>query len=154
MKETLFRKLTVVTAACLVSTLFIAQPALAEHGHALADAMINLSLQGPPGVDGPQGPKGDDGNDGPQGPKGDDGLDGKDGKDGEDGIDGAVIGDLKKRRAQIQEIGHRGDARVIDALVPLRLMFGYSTDLRSLTKGRANFTLEFHSFDNLSVQAP
>ena len=67
---------------------------------------------------------------------------------------GAVIGDLKKRRAQIQEIGHRGDARVIDALVPLRLMFGYSTDLRSLTKGRANFTLEFHSFDNLSVQAP
>ena len=36
-----------------------------------------------------------------------------------------------------------------DARVPLRMMFGYSTDLRSLTKGRAHFTMSFHSFDKL-----
>jgi len=62
---------------------------------------------------------------------------------------GAVIGDLRQRRAQVREISQRGENRIIDALVPLRRMFGYSTDLRSLTKGRANFMMRFHAYDTL-----
>jgi elongation factor G len=62
---------------------------------------------------------------------------------------GAVIGDLKARRASILDIGTSRDRRVARAHVPLRQMFGYSTDVRSLTKGRATFTMEFHAFDHL-----
>jgi elongation factor G len=64
---------------------------------------------------------------------------------------GSVIGDLKQRRAHINDLTTRGDKRVASARVPLRLMFGYSTELRSLTKGRANFTMEFQAFDNLQA---
>ena len=64
---------------------------------------------------------------------------------------GSVIGDLKQRRAHINDLATRGDKRVASARVPLRLMFGYSTELRSLTKGRANFTMEFQAFDNLQA---
>jgi len=60
---------------------------------------------------------------------------------------GAVLGDLRQRRASVQDIGDRTETKLIDALVPLRNMFGYSTDLRSLTKGRAVFTMRFHSYD-------
>jgi elongation factor G len=63
---------------------------------------------------------------------------------------GPVIGDLKSRRAQVNDISQRGDSRVVEALVGLRNMFGYSTDLRSLTKGRATFTMTFHAYDNLT----
>jgi elongation factor G len=62
---------------------------------------------------------------------------------------GAVLGDLRQRKAHVQDIGDRGETKLIDALVPLRNMFGYSTDLRSLTKGRAVFTMRFHSYDSL-----
>jgi elongation factor G len=62
---------------------------------------------------------------------------------------GAVIGDLKQRRAHIFDVGSGHDRRVTQAHVPLRSMFGYSTDLRSLTQGRATFAMEFHAFDNL-----
>ncbi len=62
---------------------------------------------------------------------------------------GSVIGDLKARRAQVQKIGHRGDNQVIDAWVSLAKMFGYATDLRSLTKGRADFVMKFHAYDTL-----
>ena len=55
---------------------------------------------------------------------------------------GAVVGDLSSRRAQIKETLLRGKTRVINALVPLAEMFGYATRLRSLTKGRATFTME------------
>lgn len=55
---------------------------------------------------------------------------------------GAVVGNLSSRRAQIKETLPRGNARVIAALVPLAEMFGYATRLRSLTKGRATFTME------------
>lgn len=55
---------------------------------------------------------------------------------------GEVMGDLSSKRAQIKETKMRGNARAIDALVPLSEMFGYSTRLRSLTKGRATFTME------------
>jgi elongation factor G len=62
---------------------------------------------------------------------------------------GGVIGDLRQRHAQIEDIGTRGEHRVVDARVPLARMFGYSTDVRSLTKGRALFTMRFHAYDNL-----
>jgi len=64
---------------------------------------------------------------------------------------GSVIGDLRARRALVRDMRQRGELRVIDALVPLRMMFGYSTDLRSLSKGRADFMMQFHAFDNLSA---
>jgi elongation factor G len=67
---------------------------------------------------------------------------------------GAVIGDLKARRANIFDIATSHDRRLIQAHVPLRQMFGYSTELRSLTKGRATFTMEFHAFDNLVEGQP
>jgi len=62
---------------------------------------------------------------------------------------GAVIGDLRARRAQIRDLGNRSELRIVEALAPLRRMFGYSTDLRSLTKGRATFTMRFHAYDSL-----
>jgi elongation factor G len=67
---------------------------------------------------------------------------------------GAVIGDLKSRRASILDIGTGRDRRTAQAHVPLRQMFGYSTELRSLTQGRATFTMEFHAFDNLAESQP
>jgi elongation factor G len=62
---------------------------------------------------------------------------------------GAVIGDLRQRHAHILDVGDRGAMKLAQARVPLRNMFGYSTDLRSLTRGRASFTLEFRAYDNL-----
>lgn len=55
---------------------------------------------------------------------------------------GDVIGDLNRRRGQIQSQEQRGNNVQIDSEVPLATMFGYSTDVRSLTSGRANFTME------------
>jgi elongation factor G len=60
---------------------------------------------------------------------------------------GDVIGDLNARRGQIEEVGFRGTQRVITAKVPLRRMFGYSTDLRSATQGRANYSMQFDTYD-------
>jgi elongation factor G len=60
---------------------------------------------------------------------------------------GDVIGDLNARRGQIEELGFRGTQRVIHAKVPLRRMFGYSTDLRSATQGRANYSMQFDTYD-------
>jgi elongation factor G len=62
---------------------------------------------------------------------------------------GAVIGDLNQRRGQVQDVGAKGSKRVVQAHVPLRNMFGYSTRLRSLTEGRATFSMERHSYDTL-----
>lgn len=56
---------------------------------------------------------------------------------------GEVIGDLNSRRANISEIELRGNLQHIRAVVPLAEMFGYATSLRSLTQGRANYTMEF-----------
>jgi elongation factor G len=64
---------------------------------------------------------------------------------------GGIIGDLKQRRSLIQDIGMHGDTSVIRAQAPLRRMFGYATDLRSLTKARAAFSMQFHSFDVLAT---
>ena len=60
---------------------------------------------------------------------------------------GDVLGDLNSRRAQIEDVGYRGAQRLILAKVPLRRVFGYSTDLRSATQGRAGFTMRFVAFD-------
>jgi len=60
---------------------------------------------------------------------------------------GDVLGDLNARRAQIEDVGFRGQQRVIIAKVPLRRMFGYSTDLRSATQGRASYAMTFETYD-------
>jgi elongation factor G len=56
---------------------------------------------------------------------------------------GDVIGDLNSRRGKIQGMNPRGNAQVITAQVPLADMFGYATDLRSKTQGRATYTMQF-----------
>jgi elongation factor G len=60
---------------------------------------------------------------------------------------GDVMGNLSSRRGQIQGMGERGGAKLIEALVPLSEMFGYATDLRSSTQGRASYTMQFSSYE-------
>src|SRR3989338_2864557 len=55
---------------------------------------------------------------------------------------GDVIGDLSSRRAKINEMGNRGNARFVRGTVPLSEMFGYSTVVRSISQGRASFNME------------
>jgi elongation factor G len=62
---------------------------------------------------------------------------------------GDVIGDLNSRRGKIQTMDKRGKAQVIKALVPLSEMFGYATDLRSKTQGRATYTMQFAHYDEV-----
>ena len=62
---------------------------------------------------------------------------------------GSVVGDLSSRRGKVGEMGQRGNARTIRALVPLGEMFGYATDLRSLTQGRAAYTMQFNSYQDM-----
>ena len=62
---------------------------------------------------------------------------------------GSVIGDLQSRRGLIQDVGWRGHMRLLKAQAPLASMFGYSTALRSLSHGRATFTMRFHRFDRM-----
>ncbi len=60
---------------------------------------------------------------------------------------GDVIGDLNSRSGKIESLEHKTEAQVIKAIVPLALMFGYSTSLRSATQGRGTFTMQFSHFD-------
>jgi len=60
---------------------------------------------------------------------------------------GDVIGDLSGRRGKIQGMDARGGAQVITAQVPLAEMFGYATDLRSMTQGRATYTMQFAHYE-------
>lgn len=62
---------------------------------------------------------------------------------------GDVIGDLNSRRGKIQRMQIRGKAEVIGALVPLSEMFGYATDLRSKTQGRATYTMQFFHYEEV-----
>ena len=62
---------------------------------------------------------------------------------------GDVIGDLSARRGKIESMDQRGNARVVTALVPLSEMFGYATDLRSQTQGRAAYSMQFHSYQEV-----
>ncbi len=66
---------------------------------------------------------------------------------------GDVIGDLSSRRGKVESMDTRGNARVVSALVPLAEMFGYATDLRSRTQGRANYTMQFHSYQEVPTEA-
>jgi elongation factor G len=62
---------------------------------------------------------------------------------------GDVIGDLNRRRGQVSGMERRGNAQVVSAHVPLAEMFGYATDLRSNTQGRATYTMQFERYDEV-----
>ena len=62
---------------------------------------------------------------------------------------GDVVGDLSSKRGQIENMGERGQAKVVAAFVPLASMFGYATQLRSMTQGRGNYTMEFDHYQEV-----
>jgi elongation factor G len=62
---------------------------------------------------------------------------------------GDVIGDINSRRGQIQGTDSRGNAQVVEAIVPLANMFGYVNQLRSFTQGRAQYTMQFSHYDEV-----
>ncbi|MCC5789850.1 MAG: elongation factor G [Opitutales bacterium] len=62
---------------------------------------------------------------------------------------GDIMGDLNRRRGKIQSIGSKGNVCLINAEVPLETMFGYSTDVRSLSKGRASYSMEPSHFEQV-----
>ncbi len=62
---------------------------------------------------------------------------------------GDVIGDISKRRGIVRGMGDRAGSKIVDAFVPLSEMFGYSTDLRSMTQGRATYAMEFDHYDEV-----
>ncbi len=62
---------------------------------------------------------------------------------------GDVTGDLNSRRGRIDNMGERGQMRVVDSKIPLANMFGYSTQLRSMTEGRASYTMEFSHYEEV-----
>ena len=62
---------------------------------------------------------------------------------------GDVIGDLNRRRGRVHGMEPRGNAQVVTASVPLAEMFGYATDLRSATQGRANYTMQFERYEEV-----
>jgi elongation factor G len=62
---------------------------------------------------------------------------------------GDVMGDLNARRGRVEGLEPRGNAQVVKARVPLATMFGYATDLRSTTQGRATFTMQFDRYEEV-----
>ncbi|HEX5449512.1 MAG TPA: elongation factor G, partial [Gaiellaceae bacterium] len=62
---------------------------------------------------------------------------------------GDVMGNLASRRGRIESMNPMGNAQVVKALVPLSEMFGYATDLRSMTQGRADFTMQFDRYEEV-----
>jgi elongation factor G len=62
---------------------------------------------------------------------------------------GDVIGDLNRRRGHVHGMEPRGNAQVVSAFVPLAEMFGYATDLRSTTQGRATYTMQFERYEEV-----
>lgn len=62
---------------------------------------------------------------------------------------GDVIGDLSARRGKVEGIETKGELQIVNALVPLRELFGYATALRSLTQGRATYTMQFFSYQEV-----
>src|SRR5947209_168391 len=62
---------------------------------------------------------------------------------------GDVMGNLNSRRGRIESMNPLGNAQVIKAAVPLSEMFGYATDLRSMTQGRAEFTMQFDRYEEV-----
>ena len=64
---------------------------------------------------------------------------------------GDVLSDIGSRRGQVTDVGHRGHLRVITTQIPLAETFGYATALRSLTQGRASYTMEFDHYEEVPV---
>lgn len=62
---------------------------------------------------------------------------------------GDVVGDLNSKPAQISEMSDRGTMKVVSAKVPLANMFGYATQLRSITQGRGSYTMEFAEYQEV-----
>ena len=62
---------------------------------------------------------------------------------------GDVVGDLNRRRGKVNAMNQRGNARVIEALVPLAEMFGYATELRSISQGRAAYSMVFEHYEEV-----
>jgi elongation factor G len=62
---------------------------------------------------------------------------------------GDVMGNLNSRRGRVESLEPVGNAQVIRASVPLAEMFGYATDLRSMTQGRAEFTMQFDRYEEV-----
>src|SRR5207237_8943674 len=62
---------------------------------------------------------------------------------------GDVMGDLNSRRGRVEGLEPRGNAQAIRAHVPLATMFGYATDLRSTTQGRATFTMQLDRYEEV-----
>ncbi len=62
---------------------------------------------------------------------------------------GDVIGDINRRRGQVQSMEDRGGNKIVNAMVPLAEMFGYSTDLRSFTQGRGTYSMEFDHYEEV-----
>jgi len=62
---------------------------------------------------------------------------------------GAVVGDLNSRRGRVVSMDSRGNAQVIRSFVPLGQMFGYATDVRSMTQGRATYTMQFARYEEV-----
>lgn len=62
---------------------------------------------------------------------------------------GDIMGDISSRRGKVLEMSDRSNAKVIKATVPLAGMFGYATDLRSMSQGRANYTMQFGHYDEV-----
>jgi elongation factor G len=65
---------------------------------------------------------------------------------------GDIIGDLNSRRGQVNGMEPRGNAQVVDASVPLANMFGYVNTLRSISQGRAQFTMQFDKYMQVPQQ--
>ena len=62
---------------------------------------------------------------------------------------GDIIGDINSRRGQIQGMEARGNAQIVKAFVPLSEMFGYATDMRSMTQGRASYSMFFDHYNQV-----
>ena len=62
---------------------------------------------------------------------------------------GDVIGNLSSRRGRIESMSPLGNAQIVKAIVPLAEMFGYATDLRSMSQGRADFTMQFDRYEEV-----
>jgi elongation factor G len=62
---------------------------------------------------------------------------------------GNIVGDLNSRRGRVMGSEDRGNSRVVDSMVPLSEMFGYITDLRGMSQGRASFTMEFDHYEEV-----
>ena len=65
---------------------------------------------------------------------------------------GDVMGDITSRRGEVKGFTSRNNSQVLDANVPLSEMFGYATDLRSITQGRAVFTMQFGHYKKVPQQ--